>query len=216
MENDKRFRVALALAFAAMAAVTLLSYGSLPERMAIHWGFEGEPNGYAGKLFGALSIPVISLFVAALLLFLPRLDPLHGIDRFRKDYNNFVLGIIGFLLYMQLLVIAANTGFSFDFGQLLAPGFGALFFIIGGVFEKSKRNWFAGIRTPWTLSSDAVWEKTHVLGAKMFKASGVIAFLGILLPGAALWLLIIPVIASAICLVVYSYLEYAKEQKREK
>jgi uncharacterized membrane protein len=96
--------------------------------------------------------------------------------------------------------------------QLIAPAMGVLFFYTGELIGKSKRNWSIGIRTPWTLSSDAVWDKTHKLGAKLFKISGAIALLGFIFPDFAFYFVLIPVMFSAIYSFLYSYLEYQKEK----
>ncbi|MEM2728714.1 MAG: SdpI family protein, partial [Candidatus Bathyarchaeia archaeon] len=88
-----------------------------------------------------------------------------------------------------------------------------LFFYIGILCENSRRNWFIGIRTPWTLSSDRVWEKTHRLGGKLFKAAGVIAMLGALIQEHAFILILAPIIFAAAYTIIYSYVEYQKEVK---
>jgi len=95
----------------------------------------------------------------------------------------------------------------------MAPAMGILFFYAGVLIENSKMNWFIGIRTPWTLSSESVWDKTHKLGAKLFKASGIIAFAGLIFPALAFYFVLIPVIISALWTIIYSYLEYQKEKK---
>ena len=97
--------------------------------------------------------------------------------------------------------------------QMLAPAFGVLFYCLGILLGNAKRNWFVGIRTPWTLSSDVVWDKTHKMGGKLFKAAGVVAFLGVLVPAYALLLVIVPVIAVAVYTFVYSYFEFVKQSK---
>jgi uncharacterized membrane protein len=88
---------------------------------------------------------------------------------------------------------------------------GLLFYYTGVLCEKSKRNWFIGIRTPWTLSSDKVWEKTHKIGGKLFKIAGIIAILGALTPEYAIILILIPVISAVGYTIAYSYFEYQKE-----
>ncbi len=80
----------------------------------------------------------------------------------------------------------------------------------GVMMENAKRNWFIGIRTPWTMSSDSVWNKTHAIGGKLFKISGGIAFLGVLFPDYAFFLVIAPIILSALYVTAYSYFEYKK------
>ena len=96
----------------------------------------------------------------------------------------------------------------------MLPAMGFLFIFIGFMLRKAKRNFFIGIRTPWTLSSDTVWDKTHQLGAVLFMASGVLAFIGGLFGGmTAFWFLFVPLIGSTIFLLVYSYVLYQRETK---
>jgi len=93
-----------------------------------------------------------------------------------------------------LLSIFANLGYEFNMVQMMVPGLGILFYLLGVVLGKAKRNWFVGIKTPWTLSSDKVWDKTHVLGGKLFKIAGVIAFAGMVLPDYAIWFAVVPIL----------------------
>jgi len=120
--------------------------------------------------------------------------------------------IILFLFYLYLLTILWNFGNKFSMNQVLSPAFGILFFYCGILIEKVKRNWFIGIKTPWTLSNEKVWDKTHQLGGKLFKIVGIIAFLGIIFPNYTFFLILFPVIAVSIYTVVYSYFEYQKEK----
>ena len=84
------------------------------------------------------------------------------------------------------------------------------------MIENAKRNWFIGIKTPWTLSNDKVWEKTHKIGGKLFKSVGIIAFLGILFPNYGLFFVLLPVIAVTVYTVAYSYFEHKKETELRK
>ncbi len=99
-------------------------------------------------------------------------------------------------------------------GQFLIPALGILFYYAGILVENAKRNWFIGIRTPWTLSSEKVWDKTHKIGGKLFKIAGIIALLGILFQKYALFFVLVPIISVAIYTIVYSYFEYQKETKK--
>ena len=91
-------------------------------------------------------------------------------------------------------------------------------FYTGVVLQKSKRNWIIGIRTPWTLSSDYVWGRTHALGGKLFKISGILSVIGIFFGDYSLFFVLAPIILASIYLIVYSYLRYREEQqgKRKK
>jgi len=189
-------------------------YPYMPERVASHWDINGEVNGYMPKFWGLFLMPIISVFMFLIFLLIPKMDPLkENIKKFRGYFDGFILVIIIFLSYIYTLTILWSFGWRFNMGQLLAPAMGILFFCAGLLIEKTKRNWSIGIRTPWTLSSETVWDKTHHLGAKLFKASGIAAFFGLLLPNYAFYLVLIPVIISAIYSVFYSYFEYKKEKK---
>ncbi|MCD6245198.1 MAG: SdpI family protein [Candidatus Korarchaeota archaeon] len=201
--------------------VTLLSfvigiylYPQMPERMASHWNARGQVDGYIPKFWGLFLIPLTSVGLLLLFIIIPKIDPLkHNIEKFRKYYDIFVLLLIIFLLYIHLLTILWNMGVRFNMAQLLAPAFGILFYYCGILIENARRNWFIGIRTPWTLSSEKVWEKTHKVGGKLFKISGIIAFVGIFLQDYVLFLILVPVISTTIYTIVYSYFEYQKETK---
>jgi uncharacterized membrane protein len=198
----------LLLLFAS--SLTLFPY--LPETLASHWNVHGVADGYLPKEWALFFLPVIAAGVTLLLAFLPRLDPLQkNIEEFRGTYEWFVAGILAFFLYLHLLTLAWNLGFRFSMVQALCPAFAALYYGCGVLMSRAKRNWFIGIRTPWTLSSDRVWAETHRRGALLFKVCGFLVLGGILLPDLALAFLLAPVLAASAYLVIFSYREYRKE-----
>lgn len=208
-------KIAFAAAFIALSIASgLIAYPKMPERVAYHWNMDGEADGYASKE-SIFMLPALSVITVLLLLLLPRIDPLKkNIQSFRDYYNGFILSLTGFMSYLYLLMILWNAGFRFNMLQALSPAFGMLFYNMGLLVERSKRNWFIGIRTPWTLSSNTVWEKTHTLGGKMYKAAAAIALLGLAVPQYAVLLAILPIISASAYLVLYSYREYSNENGR--
>lgn len=189
--------------------LALFLYPQMPARMAGHWNLKGEVDGYMPRFWGLFLMPILSVVLYLLFIFLPTIDPMKAnIAKFRKHFDGFILLLISFLFYLYLLTIFWNLGYRFSLIQFLVPAFSILFFYVGVLLENAKRNWFIGIRTPWTMSSDKVWNKTHQLGAKLFKISGLIALLGIIIPSLAFWLVLVPVITFSLFLVVYSYLVY--------
>jgi uncharacterized membrane protein len=84
----------------------------------------------------------------------------------------------------------------------------ALFFFIGVLLGRAKRNYFIGIRTPWTLSNDVVWDRTHQLGARLFKLAAVLILLGIFWPNLSIYFIMVPVIVVAVATIVASYFFY--------
>ncbi len=207
----------LVIALGTVALSFLISayfYPRMDEMLASHWNAAGEADGYMPKFWALFIVPFISAGLLLLLAAIPRIDPLKAnIGKFRGHYNLFILAMPVFMLYLHLLTIAWNLGLVFDFVRALAPAFGFLFYIIGVVMENTKRNWFIGIRTPWTMSSERVWDKTHRTGGRLFKAAGVIAVLGVSVPGYAIFLVLGPVVLFSAYLVIYSYLEYRKESE---
>ncbi len=184
-------------------------YPRMPEKMASHWNIRGQVDGYMPKFLGLFLMPFISIGLFLLFVLIPKIDPLReNIEKFRKYFDRFVLLVMVFLFYLHLLTIFWNTGVRFGMIQFLAPAFGILFYYCGVLIENAKRNWFIGIRTPWTLSNEKVWEKTHKIGGKLFKAAGIIAFLGVLFPNYALFFILFPVILVSIYTFAYSYFEY--------
>jgi uncharacterized membrane protein len=195
-------------------AIGIYFYPQLPDKIASHWNTKGEADGYMSKCWGLFLMPIISLGLFLLFLLIPKIDPLKkNIEKFRKYFDIFVVLIILFLFYVYVLTVFWNTGTRFNMGQMMIPALGILFYYIGILLRHAKRNWFIGIRTPWTLSNEKVWQKTHRIGGKLFKIAGIIAFLGIFFQGLAIWFVLVPVILAAIYTLVYSYFEYQKEIK---
>ena len=187
-------------------------YPQMPEKIASHWNVQGQVDGYMSKFWGLFLMPLISAGLFLLFIAIPKIDPLKtNIEKFRKYYDGFITLIIIFLFYLYLLTIFWNMGIRFNIIQLLAPAFGILFYYCGILTENAKRNWFIGIRTPWTLSNDAVWDKTHKIGGKLFKISGIVVLFGIFFRNYALFFILVPVILVAIYTIIYSYVEYQKE-----
>jgi len=189
-------------------------YPKMPDQMASHWNAQGEVDGYLSKCWGLFLMPIVTLAIFLLFLLIPVIDPLKkNIEKFRNYFDGFILLLVIFLLYIHSLSISWNLGYRFDMTQTIIPAIAILIFFIGIVLEKAKRNWFLGIRTPWTLSSDKVWNKTHKLSSKLFKISAIIALIGSAFPKYGLWLLLIPIIASSLYAIIYSYFEYQKVKK---
>jgi uncharacterized membrane protein len=189
-------------------------YPQMPERVASHWNAQGEVDGYMSKGWGLFFMPLMSVVLFLLFLLIPQIDPLkENIRKFRKYFDGFIVLLMLFLFYIYLLTVFWNIGLRFNMGQLMIPALGILFYYCGILVENAKRNWFIGIRTPWTLSSETVWEKTHKIGGRLFKAAGVIAFLGIFFPKRSILFVIIPVLLVTVYTLIYSYFEYQKEMK---
>jgi len=191
--------------------ISIYFYPSFPDQVASHWNSQGEVDGYMGKFWGLFLMPIISLAILLLFLAIPKIDPLkNNIKKFEKYFDGFIVLILLFLFYIYVLTVLWNMNIVFNMTQMILPALGILFFYCGILIENAKRNWFIGIRTPWTLSNEKVWNATHKLGGKLFKIAGILAFIGLFFQKFALLLFIVPVLAFSLYLVVYSYLKYQK------
>jgi uncharacterized membrane protein len=207
--------IVLILVVAAVLAGLLL-WNKLPDQMASHWDVNDQVNGYMPKFWGVFLMPLVTLGMFVLFLVVPSIDPLKAnIAQFREAFNLFIVLIVAFMLYVHGLTLAWSLGNTdFKMSTSMLPAMGLLFIFIGFMLRKAKRNFFIGIRTPWTLSSDTVWDKTHQLGAVLFIASGVLTFIGGVFGGmTAFWFLFVPLIGSTVFLLVYSYALYQRESK---
>lgn len=161
----------LALAIIALSfLLSLYFYPWMPEQVASHWNTLGQVDGYMPRAWGAFLLPTVSLALLGLLWLIPLMDPLRrNIERFRGQYERFLLIFVLFFGYLHLLTLLWNVGVQFNLLAVLSPAFGALLYYVGVLTEHAKPNWFIGIRTPWTLSNEVVWERTHRVGGKLFK-----------------------------------------------
>lgn len=194
----------------------LLLWGQLPDQMASHWNVHDQVDGYMPKIWGVFMLPLITLAMLVLFLVIPAVDPLKAnIAKFRESFNLFIVLMVAFMVYIHGLTLAWSLGYtSFKMSGAMLPAIGLLFVFIGFMMRQAKRNFFIGIRTPWTLSSDTVWNETHRVGALLFMISGALAFVGGFFGGTtAFWLMFIPIIASTIFLLIYSYVLYQRETK---
>jgi uncharacterized membrane protein len=201
------FLIAFAIVF------SLSVYSRLPDQMASHWNTANQVDGYISRFWGAFLMPVISVGMLLLFLIIPQIDPLKAnIAKFREYFNAFTALIVGFMVYMHVLTMLWNLGYDqFNMGAVMLPALGLIFVFAGIMMRKAKRNFFIGIRTPWTLSSDYVWDETHRLGSTLFIASGILAMLGAFFPDYAIWFILVPVLGSTLFLLVYSYVLYQRE-----
>ena len=195
------------------------AYTQIPgNKVASHWNARGEVDAYMDKFWGVFLFPMMAVPLYLFFLVIPKIDPLKkNIQKFRYYYDLFIVIFLLFFLYIQGLTIAWNLGMSYDMNLAILPAIAALFYYLSILMKKAERNWFIGIRTPWTLSDDVVWRKTHDAGSKWFKLLAIwfvlLLFFETTLADYFFWLVVAPLIGVVLGLVVYSYWLYAKTEK---
>jgi uncharacterized membrane protein len=204
-------RIMLIVLLVAFYALALALYSRMPDPMASHWGAQGEVNGYISRFWGMFLVPFITTGLVLLFLAIPLIDPLKAnIAKFRGYFDWFVAIFTGYMLFLYILTLLWNLGYRFDMFQMMLPVIAVFFFFMGVLVSKAKRNYFIGIRTPWTLNNDEVWDRTHRFGGRAFKIAAVISLLGVFWTEVAIWFLLVPIIIVAVVTVIYSYVIYQK------
>ena len=194
-------------------AIGVYYYPQMPEQMASHWNAKGQVDDYLSKFWGLFLIPITLVGLALLFMAVPRIDPLReNIEKFRKYYDGFVILFMIFMICVYLMTILWSIEIRISPNLFLPIAAGIMFIGAGILVENTKQNWFIGIRTPWTMSSESVWDKTHRMGGKLFKIAGAISIVGILFQSYAVYFVLVPAILVAVYTVVYSYFEYKKEK----
>ena len=199
---------------AAALAASAVVYPDLPERVPTHWNLKGEVDGWSPRAWGAWLMPVVIAFVWALMRWLPAIDPRRrNYEKFGGTFEGIMLSVMVFMLILHGITLAAALGYPVAMERVAPAATGLLFIVIGNLLPRARSNWFVGIRTPWTLSSDRVWEKTHRVGGRLFVLGGILISLSALL-GASWghWFLLAVISVCSVGAVIYSYVEWRKEK----
>ena len=177
--------------------------------MASYWNASGQVDDYLPRFWGVFLLPLVLTALWLVFMAIPRIELFREtIAAFRKHYDQLVLVITLFMLAVYAHTLLWSLGIQLGTNYLMSALTGLLLYFVGITLQHSERNSFVGIRTLWTLSSDAVWDKTHRLGVRLFKLVGLLAVLGMLLPGFAIHLVLVLVVTASIVTVVYSYCCY--------
>jgi len=209
-----KIATSIILALIALAFIVgLVLYSKMPDPMPSHWNIAGEVDGYMPRFWGLFLLPLVLVGIFLLYLAIPRIDPLKAnIATFNREYNLMMVLISGFMFYVYILTLLWTLGFEFNMNLMILPAMGVLFIAIGYLLGNARRNFFVGIRTPWTLSSDTVWAETHRLGKWTFIAAGAISIFSAFLGEISFWVFLGATLLAAFVPVVYSYILWKKEQ----
>jgi uncharacterized membrane protein len=169
---------------AAAVAMSAAAYPRLPERLPVHWGVSGDPDRWGTRFEGAVLLPLLMLGAWAVLRVLPRIDPRSpNYAKMQATYDFMINATLTLLLAVHAMVLATGLGYAVPVGRLTPVLIGALLVALGNVLPRARPNWWFGIRTPWTLTSDRVWARTHRVGGYAMTAAGIVILAGAALPG---------------------------------
>lgn len=193
-----------------VGVITLVVYPTLPEQIPTHWNAAGEVDDYTRKPWGVVLTPIAAACVWGLFKIIPAISPKgFRTTGFQGVVNVFQLAMVTLLSVVAVLVLFAAKGIDVHIDIVVPIGVGLLFIVIGNYLGKIRKNYFMGIRTPWTLASDEVWYRTHRLAAWTFSLSGIVLMACALWPQKIMWLVGV-VLVLTITPVVYSYFLYRR------
>ena len=199
-------------------AISAWAWGQIPDsaQLPIHWGLDGTPDGFAPKGVALAGLPLLILGIGLLLAFVPRVDPrAENLARSATAYRAVAFAAIAFLVGIHGVTVAAALGMTVNMPVAVGLGIGMLFVVIGNYLGKTRSSWTFGIRTPWTLSSEQSWDRTHRLGGYLFMGLGALIIgASALAPELSMWAMLAGTGVVAVVLVVYSYMVWRDDRDR--
>lgn len=201
---------------AAMFVLAAVAWTGVPDGIPVHWNWSGQPDRFGGRLEGLLGLPLAAIVVYVLLILLPRIDPRRKhYDDFQHPFAIMRTVVVGVFLGLQILTLLWVRDPAGPSAGLFAAEAGIALVIIGNYLPKIKSNWFVGVRTPWTLSSEVSWHLTHRLAGRLFVTAGALdVVIALVQPAIAPLVMIATLIIAAVISVVYSYVVWRRDAAR--
>lgn len=193
----------------------ILLYPDLPDRIPSHWNIYGQIDGYSSRAFGAFFVPLLMVGIYLLMVLVPLLDPRReNYSRFAGAYTFLRWALVLFMLSLYVVTLLAALGYIVDISIFVKAGVAVLFIIIGNFMGQFRHNYFVGIKTPWTLANEDVWQRTHRMGGRLWVASGLVCLA--LSPVNAAWsayLYFAVLLLMTAAPIAYSYLLFTRWKK---
>ena len=209
----KYYFIGIVLTAAVFVAI-LIAYPQLPNQVPTHWNMQGQANNYSAKWTLFLIGPGLMAGILLLFYFLPWLSPKHWeVDTFQFTYLYIMVVLVSMLAYFTGVSLWVSLGYAANVDRAIVGGICLLFALLGNVMGKVRRNFYIGVRTPWALANERVWNATHRFAAKTFVLGGVIG-LALTAIGVKGWLPFAALMASALVPVVYSLVVYKQLKRR--
>jgi uncharacterized membrane protein len=201
--------ICLGLIITLLAFATWI-YPQLPDLVPSHWNSQGQVDGYMAKPWGVFLLPALTVGIYLMFLVLPLISP-HGfrMEKFGNVVRLFQTVMVLFMSLVAVTALLAARGDDVPVSNITLGGTGMLLLVLGNYMGKVRKNFFIGIRTPWTLASDEVWTRTHRLGGWMFSAGGLLLMLGSF-SALDTRLILTVVVIVALVPVAYSFLLYRR------
>jgi uncharacterized membrane protein len=193
--------------------LTAAVYPSLPEKIPTHWNAAGDIDGWGAKSMAFL-MPGVMVVMLGILSVVPWLSPKQfEVDAFRGTYAFIVVLVMAFFGVIHVLTLLPPLGYQVPFNKVIMSAMMLFFMLLGNVLGKVQRNFFVGVRTPWTLASERVWTETHRLAARVFVGVGILGLIATLL-GLSIFVPIGLILAGVLAIVGFSLVRYKQLERR--
>lgn len=212
----KRDWILLAINAFIFAALFIAYNDRLPERVTSHYNVSGEADRTMTKASFWLLYGAIGTILPSLMTLIRQIDPRkQNYARFNSYYYLMRYAISVFLHGIFLLVILDNLDYEVPMINMILGGIGLLWIVVGNGMSQLRSNFFMGIRTPWTLTDEDNWRRTHRVGARLWVLAGLLMLIGALtLPRIGLVIdLIVAIALSIVAPIAYSFLLYRRKHK---
>ena len=214
MTTDQKYYLGAVSVILAVTAGIAVAYPHLSATVPLHWDAHGRVNGWGPKWSLFLWGPGIMTLLMLLFWALPWLSPRQfEVDSFRRTYLYIMVVVAAMLGYINLIVLAAGVGIMIDISRAVIGGISLLLALLGNVLGKVRRNFYIGVRTPWTIANEHVWNATHRFAAKTFFIGG-LAGLACAIFGTPFWLALVAILTGALLPAVYSLVVYKQLERR--
>lgn len=191
----------------------IIVYPRLPDRVPTHWDIHDRVNGYGPSWMATFLMPVMLLALWGLMRFLPRIDPRRAnYAKMQGVYDLVVNVMLTLIAVLHFVVLGAASGVPISIARVVPAIVGVALIVIGRLLPLAQPNWWFGIRTPWTLSNDRVWARTHRVGGYVMMTIGVLAIVASIL-GMTIASAAVGIVAAALGLglIAYSYFAWKQE-----
>ncbi len=182
-----------------VGVVTIAGFFAVPlgQDLPIHWGISGQPDNFAPAPLALVFPAGMMVAVLALLFVLRRAQLQKDFESGRFVIDAAVSSIAAMALVLCTATILIGLGVTLDMPRVVSLLVTGMFVVIGNVLPKTKPNWVAGIRLPWTLRDAENWRVTHRWTGRTMVVSGLIGFAVAAVGTPSNTVLMIVVLASA-------------------
>lgn len=187
------------------------------QQLPVHWNMRGEVDRYGSRFEAFAVAPLIWAGLVVLLAALPSMEPRRRhLAQSRRPWLATSVAVGALMLVVHTTLVGTALGVPISVDRVVPVALGLMLAVVGNYFGKLRSNFFIGVRTPWTLSSERSWRKTHRWAGRLFVLVGLlmVATAALPQPGIGVVVLTGALLLATLFLLVYSYLVWRGDPER--